>query len=126
MLLLQMPPLLRELIEHAVETREDCALLRDPRSTFDMLLCPAERPDVVVVGLATAEDAAVVPALFARWPRAQIVTVTAAGHGGVVYELKPHQRVLNEMSPAEIVETLHATIRRDRELTREETVRHEQ
>jgi DNA-binding NarL/FixJ family response regulator len=120
MLLLHMPPLLRELFEHAVETRDDCALLRDTRSTLDMLRNPVEPPDVVVVGLAAEDDAAVVPALFAQWPKAQIITVAASGHGGMVYELKPHQRVLDEMSPAEIVEALHATIRNKRELTRGE------
>jgi len=120
-----MPPLLRELFEHAVEKRDDCALLKASRSTLDMLRGPEERPDVVVVGLTTADDAAVVPALFARWPNAQIMTVTASGHGGMVYELKPNRRVLDEMSPAEIVETLHATILHERELTHGEGRRHE-
>jgi DNA-binding NarL/FixJ family response regulator len=125
MLLLHMPPLLRELFEHAVERRHDCALLKESRSTLDMLRGSAERPDVVVVGLSTADDAAVVPALFARWPNAQIMTVTVSGHGGMVYELKPNRRVLDEMSPAEIVETLHATIRHERELTHREGGRDE-
>jgi len=110
MLLLQMPPLLRELFEHAIELRNDCMLLKDSRRVLEMFSRPAERPDVVVVGLTMADDAAVVPALFAHWPSAQIMTVTAAGDGGMVYELKPHHRILEEMSPAEIIEALHATV----------------
>jgi hypothetical protein len=125
MLLLHMPPLLRELFEHAVERRDDCALLKDSRSILDMLRGSTECPDVVIVGLTTADEAAVVPALFARWPNAQVMTVTATGQGGMVYELKPHRRVLDEMSPAEIVETLLATIRHERELTRAEGGHHE-
>ena len=70
------------MFEHAVQMRDDCALLKDPRSTFDMLSGPSERPDAVVVGLTAADDAVVVPGLFARWPNAQIMTVTASGQAG--------------------------------------------
>lgn len=113
-LLLEMPQLLRGLLEHAVQTHSDCTLLSDARPTLDILLQPAPPPDVVIVGLATASDAPIVPALFARWPEAQIMTVSSSGEGGVVYEMRPHQRILGEMSPAEIVETLWDAVRQRR------------
>jgi hypothetical protein len=113
-LLLEMPQLLRELLGHAVETRSDCMLLSDARPTLDILLQPTPPPDVVIVGLLTASDAPIVPALFARWPEAKIMTVSPSGEGGVVYEMRPHQRILGEMSPAEVIETLWDEVRQSR------------
>src|SRR6476660_9706631 len=114
MLMLEVPPLLRGLLEHAVEAHRDCTLMKDTRSALEMLRQPTLPPDVIVVGLDTASDTTIVPALFAQWPGAQIMTVMESGQTAVLYELRPHQRVLGEMSPAEIVETLHAAYHRDR------------
>jgi hypothetical protein len=78
---------------------------------LEILIQPSPPPDVVVVGLATGSDLPIVSALFARWPQAQVMTVLASGEGGVVYEMRPHERMLGEMSPAGIVETLCDAVR---------------
>jgi hypothetical protein len=72
----------------------------------------------VILGVTAAEDTTLVPALFARWPWAQVMTVMQAGDEATVYELRPRRRVMGQMSPDEIVAALRAAVHRSRELPR--------
>jgi hypothetical protein len=80
--------------------------LKGARRPFHPLAYQAPPPDVVVLGLTAAQDATLVPALLARWPLAQIMTVTEAGDGAAMFELRPRGREFGEMSPAELVKIL--------------------
>jgi DNA-binding NarL/FixJ family response regulator len=113
-----MPQLLRGILEHAVREQKDCELVRDTRRGFARVLEPAVAPDIVILGLTAAEDASLVPALFARWPQAQVMTVMQAGDDAVVYELMPRRQAVGQLSPDEIVGTLCDSVWRDRELAR--------
>jgi DNA-binding NarL/FixJ family response regulator len=117
-LLLEMPQLLRGILEHAIQLQSGCELLRDTGRALPMMATTA-LPDIVILGLTAAEDATLVPALFARWPAAQVMTVMQAGDDAAVYELRPRRRALGQMSPAEIVATLHEAVDRSRELPQE-------
>jgi len=114
-LLLEMPQLLRGILEQAIETHGDCELLKATRRAFPTALEPAIAPDVVILGLTAAEDATLVPALFARWPLAQVMTVTQAGDDVALYDWRPRRRSLGQMSPEQIVSMLCNSARRDRE-----------
>ena len=115
-LLLEMPQLLRGLLEHAVQAHGDCELVRDTRRTFAMAVEPALAPDIVILGLTAEEDTSLVPALFARWPQAQVMTVMQAGDDAAVYELRPRRRSLGQMSPQEVVDALCDSVRRQRDV----------
>jgi DNA-binding NarL/FixJ family response regulator len=107
-LLLEMPPLLRGILEHEVQLQSDCELLKDARRPFHLLTEQAPPPDIVILGVTAAQDATLVPALLARWPLAQVMTVTEAGDDAAVFELRPRRRELGQMSPAELVRILRA------------------
>lgn len=111
--------MLRDILEHAIQIHSDCELLHDTGCALQM---PAERtapPDVVILGLTAAADATLVPALFARWPGAQVMTVMPAGEDPAVYELRTHRKALGHLSPGEIIDSLREGIHRSRELTQE-------
>ena len=93
-LLLEVPKLLRDILQHATRREDDFELETEVE--------PRVSPDVVILGLTAAEDVTLVPALFARWPEAQVLTVTHAGGDVVAYELSPRRQPLGELSPAEI------------------------
>jgi hypothetical protein len=111
-LLLEMPRLLRELLEHAIHQDTACELMKasDATATSGAPMSP----DMVVLGLTADEDATLVPALLARWPRAQVVTVTQPGDVAALYELRRHRRPLGEVSPREIVQALRDAVERYR------------
>lgn len=118
-LLLAMPQLLRGILEHAFQLQSDFELLKDTRRVFQMLTEQMVPPDVVILGLAATEDATLVPALFARWPTAHVVTVTQSGDDAAVYELRPCRQALGQMSPDEIIGSLREAVHRSRELLQE-------
>ncbi|MEJ5990274.1 hypothetical protein WG902_09765 [Ramlibacter sp. PS3R-8] len=95
-LLLELPRLLRGILEHAISTDADCELVREPQDT----------PDVVILGLTDANDSTLLPALFARWPGAQVMTLQAAGDDADLYELRLDRRTLAGVSPTEILQVL--------------------
>ena len=115
-LLLEMPQLLRDILEDELHKRSDCELVRDGRGALRLLTERIVAPDVVIIGLTAREDEALVPAVFARWPGAHVVTVAPTGTDVVVYELTPKQEELAPMSPAGIVDILRNTVRRSRGL----------
>jgi hypothetical protein len=115
-LLLEMPQLLREILEHEVHKRSDCELVKDGRGAVQLLTERVVPPDVVIIGLTAREDEALVPAVFARWPGAHVMTVTPTGNDLVVYELTPKQEELAPLSPSGIVDTLRNAVRRSRGL----------
>ena len=119
MLLLEVPPLLRDMLEHAIQLQSDCELLKDTRHGPQVLATEAMPPDIVVLGLTTAQDATLVPALFAQWPMTKVITVMQAGDDAMVYMLRLGRRVLGQASPSEIVETLRELAHESRELWQE-------
>ena len=115
-LLLEMPHLLRDIFEHAIERREDCALLKDVGRATDAFNGRTAQPDVVILGLRTADDSTLVPGLHARWPHSQIMTVMEAGDGVAVYEARPRPCALHHMPPDGIVQWLCDEVYRSRGL----------
>jgi hypothetical protein len=118
-LLLEMPQLLRDILEDEFQKRSDCELVRDGRGVLRLMTERVVAPVVVIIGLTAREDEALVPAVFARWPGAHVMTVTPTGNDVVVYELTPKQEELAPMSPAGIVDTLRNAVRRSRGLWQE-------
>jgi hypothetical protein len=109
-LLLEVPRLLRDILEEAIHVDDGTELMADSESAATQ----GDRmpPDVVVLGLTAEGDATLVPALFARWPLARVMTVMPQGDAATLYELRADRRVLGEMSPSEIAETLRDAGRR--------------
>jgi hypothetical protein len=109
-LLLEVPRLLRDILEEAIQVDGGTELMADSDTTAT----PGDLmpPDVVVLGLTAEGDATLVPALFARWPLARVMTVMQQGDAATLYELRADRRVLGEMSPSEVAETLREAARR--------------
>jgi len=109
-LLLEVPRLLRDILEQAMQAADECEIVKD----MDDALTRTSRqpPDAVILGLTAAEDTTLVPAIFARWPHTKIMTV-GLGDAATLYELWPNRRPLGQMSPSEIALTLRDAVRRD-------------
>jgi hypothetical protein len=105
--LLELPVLLRELLDQAIGAHGNC----DTYTIGDSAaLDPRENtlhPTAVIIGLTAATDAAIVPALLTRWPRAQVVTVAEVGRELVHYRMTVERHALGPLSPTELVSMLH-------------------
>jgi DNA-binding NarL/FixJ family response regulator len=110
-LLVELPPLLRDILEHAVRSRTDCELLPGTRGMRELFVEPTVVPDVVVLSAREGRDPTLVSSFLEHWPHAQIVTVTERGDSAEVFELRPHRHRLVEQSPAEIIEAMRRAAR---------------
>ncbi len=109
-LLLEVPQLLRRILEDAIRTRSDCRLVTGAAQGLESGTEPGASPDVVILGLTAADDTTLVPALFARWPSAQVMTVTQAGDEAAVWELRPRRRALGQMSAEDMMNELRTAV----------------
>jgi len=108
-LLLEVPRLLRDILEQAMHDAPECEVMKD----LDTGAIGSDQrpPDVVILGLTGDEDTTLVPTIFARWPRARIMTV-GQGDAATLYELRPNRRVLGQITANEMTETLRDVVRR--------------
>jgi hypothetical protein len=118
-LLLEVPPLLRGVLEHAVQVQSGWELLKDARRSAARLIDQQVPPDIIILGLTAAEDTTLVAALFARWPTAHVMTVMQGGRDAAVYELRLRRQEIGEPSPDEIVATLREAVDRSRAAAQE-------
>jgi hypothetical protein len=109
-LLLEVPQLLRRILEDAVRSWSDCRLLKEASHEFEFGTEPGVAPDVVILGVTARDDTTLVPALFARWPSAQVMTVSQAGDEAAVWELRPRRRALAQMSAPDMMNELRKAV----------------
>ena len=106
--------MLRDILEHAIRKDDQCELLRSTARPHSVLIDDGPRPDVVILGLRATDDVTLVRALFARWPRAHVVTVMPESDETMVYALNPQRRQLGALAPADLVAALRDAVNSDR------------
>ena len=103
-LLLEVPKLLRDILELTIRLRDGFEVIRDTRPALQALKESGPVPDVVVLGLSAEDDAPLVPVVLSRWPLAQVITVSEGGKNVELAHLDPHSRTLLQPTPEAIVE----------------------
>jgi chemotaxis response regulator CheB len=106
----EMPPLLRGLLETAVSGHEDMELIR-PGPADRAAATTRAAPDVVLIGQRKGVSDGRAAMLLSRWPRSVIVEIEVSGRGVRMHELKPEKTEFGEMSPQELVKTICTVVR---------------
>src|SRR6185295_13714040 len=78
-LLLEVPKLLRDILERAIRARDGFEVIRDTRPVLQALTESGTVPDVVVLGLSAEDDAPLVPIVLSRWPMARVIAIYEGG-----------------------------------------------
>jgi DNA-binding NarL/FixJ family response regulator len=111
------PQLVRDMVEHAIESQSDMVLLDDRsrvRPSPGVALTPPVAPDAVIVGTTAASRSHGVPAAWSEWPDVPVVLVTLDGRDAVLYELAIKTAALGEQSPSELVDVIRSAVSRSR------------
>ena len=108
-LIRNLPPLLRDLVEHSISTQADMEVVNEEK-----LQSQSIGPDVVIVGTMQVEQSGNATETLLRWPRAQVLMIRVDGHKSALYELEVRRDELGEMSPAELVDRIRACVERRR------------
>jgi len=95
--LLNIPTMLRNIIEDTVANQADIELITQPT---DVSLGARARPHVVIAGAAESDAAETAEALLSQWPRSRILIIATGGRQAVMFEFRTHRTELGELSPA--------------------------
>lgn len=112
-LLAEMPRMMRDIVERAVSTQPDMQIVGfaparvGAPSAAPSRLVDADA-DVVIVGVASAQEArAYDPVLFDR-PHLRILAITGDGRGAFLYQLRPQAVPIGDVSPQGLVDAIRA------------------
>ena len=114
--LVDMPPLLREIVRETASREPDLEVVREHEAGID-LRAAVERddPDFLIVGSEEATEGAVA-SLVAGGRRLRALEVRSDGRESVLYELRPYRVRLGEISPDTLLQTIRTSPGRDAEL----------
>jgi DNA-binding NarL/FixJ family response regulator len=116
-LLVDMPRMLREIIETALRSEADMAIVGIAGGNLSELRLDVDRaqPDVIVVGSATSDLLHRCCELLAVRPRLKVLAVSDNAREATFYELRTATHGLGELSPVDLVDAIRAA--RARRLT---------
>jgi DNA-binding NarL/FixJ family response regulator len=104
-LLIDLPRILREIIEQAVENEPDMVIVNGNGSGGDLgSALEQSRAEFVITGAAHGPDE--VGALLERHPRLRVLSVVGDAREAYLYELRPTRTPLAEVSPRAIVDAI--------------------
>jgi DNA-binding NarL/FixJ family response regulator len=104
--LVDMPPLLREIVRETASREPDLDVVREHEAGVDLQAAvEQDDPDFLIVGSAAAPEGAVA-SLVAGGRRLRALEVRSDGRESVLYELRPHRVLLGEISPATLLQTI--------------------
>lgn len=107
-ILVDLPQLLREIIEHSVGEQPDMQIVGELRSAATLARTVFERGADFVIG-GSGLDQAVASGLLREAPRPRVV---ADGRTACLYELRTHRTTLLDISPQAIVDLIRDDIDR--------------
>ena len=106
-LLVDMPLLLRELIEEAVAAQPDMHVVATVPDAGALVAATREtRPDFVLFGVSGDDACGFPPAcvdLLAENPRTHALGIEAVEGHAFLYELRPHRTAIGEVAPEDLV-----------------------
>jgi hypothetical protein len=112
-LIYAMPQLLDDILDSVFADDDEVTLLRVPADVDSVLeAMTLTEPDVVIVAEQEARPPEV-DRLLRLAPHAQALTIAEDARTAVLYELRPHRRLLGELSPTSIRAAVHQARRRD-------------
>jgi hypothetical protein len=95
---LELPRLVRELIELAVRSQSD----------MEVVEADSPPPDVVICGVPSAERPSAARSALAESARVRVLELDPAAGRASLYELHEYEHEIGEVSPDEIVDTIRA------------------
>ena len=104
--LIDMPPLLREIVREAIVAEPDLAVVAEHAGDVDVReAVDRDAADFVIVGSdAAAHDD--LRSLVGAGARLRALELQGDGREGVLYELRPHRVSLGDVSPATLLRTI--------------------
>jgi chemotaxis response regulator CheB len=102
-----MPPLLTEIIEHSLIGRIVLHVVaRFDNRDFSKETLRGMRPDLVLIGLRPGESDTVGRSLLALVPAAKVIAFSSDARHGYIHEMRAHRAAIINISPQALIEAI--------------------
>jgi DNA-binding NarL/FixJ family response regulator len=109
-----MPRMLRDVFSQVLADQPDMEVVGDLTDVLDLLPAAAQtRSDVAILGLRDAGFPSICARLLDQHPRIKILGVTPDGRRACLYELRPSEVPVGDVSPAGVLAAIRAAVRLD-------------
>jgi DNA-binding NarL/FixJ family response regulator len=108
--LADMRPMLREIVRDNVARQPDMAIVGDYDKQNEFLEAATE-VDVAIIGARELSDSDFARHLLRASLAAKVLAIAANGHSAMLWELRPHQLLLGEVSPQALIQAIRETPR---------------
>ena len=106
-LLWSLPPILHEILTDLVEAQADMELVSTPPGATDLATAAViAKPRVIILGLDQGETPDESREVLHRMPDTKLLAIEASGRRAWLYELRPHQVLIGEISPSGLLDTI--------------------
>ena len=107
-----MPRMLREIVCALVREQPDMLIVAESETTNDLYaLARFTRADVLILGAEGNELPAIGRRVVNRVPHLKVLAVGAEGRHVWLYELRPHEQLIGEISPEQLVAAIRDAMR---------------
>jgi DNA-binding NarL/FixJ family response regulator len=111
-LVFDLPPLLRDLVQRALNGNEDITSVVAEASELERMVAET-RPDVVIVPLGPEGLQAESRRFLEERSRVRVLGIGLRDGRAALYELRPRRSDLGEVTPDELAETVRAAVARE-------------
>jgi hypothetical protein len=106
-----LPRILRDIVSELVAEQADMRVVGAFADDVGPDTLAELRPDVLVLGSRAADVPALCRGLVQRRPALKVLAVEGDGRRAWLYEMRPHQTLVGEISPAALLDTIRAVCR---------------
>ena len=106
-----MPRILRDIVSKLIAEQPDMRVVGAFADDVGVDTLAELRPDVLVLGSNAADVASLCLGLVQQRPALKVLAVEMDGRRTWLYEMRPHQTLIGEISPATLLETIRTISR---------------
>lgn len=106
-----MPPLLHDIVRDALRNQADMELVGD-FGEGDAVSTALKNGDVdvVILGARQPDDYAIAGRVFIDAPRSKVLAIATSGRSAVMYQLRPHKKMLGDVSPQSLIDAIRSDV----------------
>ncbi len=107
-ILVSMPALLRDILAQTLGAQLDMEVIGELGGGIELLV-DAGRADVVVIGLDQLDLPGIATNLLVEYPHLVLLAMTTDGRAAALFELRPQQTPIGDVSPQGLVDAIRTT-----------------
>ena len=111
-LLANMPRMLRDVFKLLIVEQSDMEVVGESDNGIELLLATGQtRPDIIILGVEGSELPGIGSHLLNEFPHIKLLGVTSDAQHLSLYELRPYNGLIGDVSPQGLLEAIRKSVR---------------